>query len=249
MNNLAVIVQQPTVIKRFQDVLGKNAQSFINSVISTVNNNPALARCEPKSILSAAIQAATLRLPVNPNLGQAYLVPYGNQCNFQLGWKGLIQLAQRTKRYKTIIAVPVYEGEIVSFNKFTEEVEYGSRTSDTLIGFFARFELRDGFSKAIFCSTDDMIAHAVEFSKSFRYDRQNNKKTSVWSTNFVAMGRKTILKRLLQCFGPIAIDDPLAQVSNDAWENVDFGTDSVDPQTIDVPFETAEDTFDEQSEP
>lgn len=207
MSNLALVVKQDNVQKRFAEVLGKSAPAFISSVISTVNNNPSLQKCDPQSILSAAINAATLKLAVNPNLGQAYLVAYNNQCQLQIGWKGLIQLAQRSKRYKSITAVAVYEGEITSFNKFTEEVSYGDKISDSLIGFFARFELIDGFTKSMFWSTSDMEQHALKFSKSYRYDKQNNRATSVWSSNFEAMGIKTLLRRLLSQYGPLSIDD------------------------------------------
>ena len=206
-NSIAVVVKNDAIQKRFSDVLGKSAPAFISSVISTVKNTPALQKCDPMSVLTAAINAATLRLAVNPNLGQAYLVPFNNQCQLQIGWKVLVQLAQRSKRYKSITAVAVYEGEIISFNKFTEEVIYGDKISDTLVGFFARFELIDGFTKSMFWSTADMEQHALKFSKSYRYDKQNNRTTSVWSSNFEAMGIKTLLRRLLSQYGPLSIDD------------------------------------------
>lgn len=239
MSNLAVVVKQDNVQKRFADVLGKSAPAFISSVVSTVNNNPALQKCDPQSILSAAINAATLKLAVNPNLGQAYLVAYNNQCQLQIGWKGLIQLAQRSKRYKSITAVAVYEGEILSFNKFTEEVTYGDRISDTLIGFFARFELIDGFTKSMFWSTAAMEQHALKYSKSYRYDKQNNRSVSMWSSNFEAMGIKTLLRRLLSQYGPMSIDDHSMAFAL-SEDNV-FANDETEP-VIDVPF-SSDDTF------
>ena len=236
-NNLAVVVKQDAVQKRFTDILGKNAPSFISSVISTVKNTPALQKCDPMSVLTAAINAATLRLAVNPNLGQAYLVPYNNQCQLQVGWKGLVQLAQRSKRYKSITAASVYEGEITSFNKFTEEVTYGERISDKLVGFFARFELIDGFTKSMFWSTADMEQHALKYSKSYRYDKQNNRSSSIWSSNFEAMGIKTLLRKLLSQYGPLSIDDNAMAFA--LTEDPSAVNDDSAVEEIELPFQEA----------
>lgn len=235
MSNLAVVVKQDNVQKRFADVLGKSAPAFISSVVSTVNNTPALQKCDPSSILSAAINAATLKLSVNPNLGQAYLVPYNSQCQLQIGWKGLIQLAQRSKRYKSITAAAVFDGEIRSFNKFTEEVTFGDKVSDKLVGFFARFELIDGFAKSMYWSTSDMEQHALKFSKSYRYDKQNNRNSSLWSSNFEAMGIKTLLRRLLSQYGPMSIDDNAMAL---ALTEEPLMAAEEEEQTIDVPFDS-----------
>ena len=238
MSNLAVVVKQDSVQKRFAQVLGKSAPSFISSVLTAVNNDPKLQKCEPQSILAAAITAANLRLSVNPDIGQAYLVPYGNKCKFQIGWKGLIQLAQRTGKYKSIIAVSVCEGEIRAFNKFTESIEFGKKTSDRIIGFFARFELQNGFSKSIFWTTEQMEAHALKFSSTFKADRQNRRQNSGWSTNFDAMGRKTILKFLLRHFGPLSTENHSLDFELDSEQTEFAEVDTV----IDMPLDTVDET-------
>ena len=231
--SLIEVVRQDNVQKRFADVLGKSAPAFITGVLTTVNGDPQLQKCEPMSVIKAALQAATLRLPVNKDLGQAYLVSYNNQCQLQIGWKGLIQLAQRSKRYKSITAVPVFEGEIRSFNKFTDEVLFGEKISDKLVGFFARLELLDGFTKSIFWSKEKMEAHAAKYSPSYKSDSKFGRKSSIWSNNFEAMGIKTVLRRLLSQYGPMSIDDDLLVAFNAETSSRDSDSNNLEVKTID----------------
>lgn len=189
------------VKNRFEELLGKKAPGFVSSLLAVVNNNKLLAKAEPKTVISAGAMAAALDLPINQNLGFAYIVPYGNQAQFQMGYKGYIQLAMRTGQYKNINADVVYEGEIKNVNRFTGEFEFGERTSDTVVGYMAYFKLTNGFEKYIYMTLDEMQAHAKRYSKNYKGG------TDKWGlTDFHTMAIKTVLKRLLSKYGILSIE-------------------------------------------
>lgn len=189
------------VKNRFEELLGKKAPGFVSSLLAVVNNNKLLAKAEPKTVISAGAMAAALDLPINQNLGFAYIVPYGNQAQFQMGYKGYIQLAMRTGQYKNINADVVYEGEIKNVNRFTGEFEFGERTSDTVVGYMAYFKLTNGFEKYLYMTLDDMQAHAKRYSKNYKGG------TDKWGlTDFHTMAIKTVLKRLLSKYGILSIE-------------------------------------------
>ena len=201
--NVATIenwVESDNVKKKFQEVLDKGAGAFVTSLLSLVKSTPQLAAADPKTILSAAMTAATLKLPISPNLGFAYIIPYGKEAQFQMGYKGYIQLAMRTGQYKTINAAVVYEGQIEDIDFVTGEIIRGKKKSDKVVGYVAYFELINGFSKTIYMTTEDMLRHAQTFSKSF------SRSSSVWKTNFDAMGLKTVIKQLISKYGIMSID-------------------------------------------
>ena len=201
--NVATIenwVESDNVKKKFQEVLDKGAGAFVTSLLSLVKSTPQLAAADPKTILSAAMTAATLKLPISPNLGFAYIIPYGKEAQFQMGYKGYIQLAMRTGQYKTINASVVYEGQIEDIDFVTGEIIRGKKKSDKVVGYVAYFELINGFSKTIYMTTEDMLRHAQTFSKSF------SRSSSVWKTNFDAMGLKTVIKQLISKYGIMSID-------------------------------------------
>lgn len=189
------------VQNRFEELLGKKAPGFVSSLLAVVNNNKLLAKAEPKTVISAGAMAAALDLPINQNLGFAYIVPYGNQAQFQMGYKGYIQLAMRTGQYKNINADVVYEGEIKNVNRFTGEFEFGERTSDTVVGYMAYFKLTNGFEKYLYMTLDEMQAHAKRYSKNYKGG------TDKWGlTDFHTMAIKTVLKRLLSKYGILSIE-------------------------------------------
>lgn len=189
------------VKNRFEELLGKKAPGFVSSLLAVVNNNKLLAKAEPKTVISAGAMAAALDLPINQNLGFAYIVPYGNQAQFQMGYKGYIQLAMRTGQYKNINADVVYEGEIKNVNRFTGEFEFGERTSDTVVGYMAYFKLTNGFEKYLYMSLEDMQAHAKRYSHNYKGS------TDKWGlTDFHTMAIKTVLKRLLSKYGILSIE-------------------------------------------
>ena len=198
------------VKQKFIEVLDKGANGFISSLLSLVKSTPQLAEADPKTVLSAAMTAATLKLPINPNLGLAYIIPYRNkgvmQAQFQMGWKGFVQLAERSAQYRTINTSIVYEGQIKDIDFITGEIIRGTKTSDKVIGYVAYIELVNGFKKTLYMSREDMEAHARQYSKSYGYDVKNGKKSSVWSTNFDAMAQKTVLKLIISKYGIMSID-------------------------------------------
>ena len=209
MANVATIenwVESDAIKKKFQEVLDKGAGAFVTSLLSLVKSTPQLAAAEPKTILSAAMTAATLKLPINPNLGFAYIIPYKNEAQFQMGWKGYVQLAMRTGQYKTINAAVVYEGQIEDIDFITGEIIRGKKKSDKVVGYVAYFELVNGFKKTLYMSAEDMLRHATTFSKAYQYDKRSGKSASVWTTNFEAMGLKTVIKQLISKYGIMSID-------------------------------------------
>lgn len=198
--NVKALLSEENIKRRFSELLGSKAPGFISSIVNVVNGNPELQRAEPMTVVSAAAIAAALDLPIDPNLGFAYIVPYAGRAQFQLGYKGYVQLAMRTGAYKTINACEVYEGEIKSHNRFTGEIEFGERASDKVVGYIAYFKLLNGFEKYLYMSVEDLEKHARMYSKSY------NSPNSRWKVDFHAMALKTVLKRLLSKYGILSIE-------------------------------------------
>ena len=203
---------QDSIKMRFQELLGQKSAGFISSVISIVNSNTSLKGVNPQTVLSAAVIAATLDLPVNQSLGFAYIVPYKGQAQFQLGYKGFVQLAIRTGQYKTINATEVFEGEIVSVNRLTGRIELDetARKSEKIVGYAAYFELINGFEKTLFMTTEQIMKHAERYSQSYVKDY------SPWKSNFPEMALKTVLKRLLSKYGIMSIQMQTAMQTDQA---------------------------------
>lgn len=195
-STVGVLINTADVKERFQKMLGKKSDAFLSSLLTLTNQNSLLQKCAPATVLSAAAIAASLELPINQSLGMAWIIPYGDKAQFQLGVKGLIQLAMRSGQMKSIVATEVYEGEISQWNRFTETFTPGEKVSDKVIGYYAAFELINGFKKATFWSVERVTAHAKRFSKTF-----NN---GPWRTDFDAMAKKTVLKSILSGFAPMS---------------------------------------------
>ena len=192
------------VMDKLNGLLGtpELAASFASSMISVVASNPMLQRCEPKSVLGAAMVAAMLRLPLIPSLGMAYVVPFKNQAQFQIGYKGLVELALRSGQFRTIINEVVYEGQLVSMNRFTGEyIWQEARKSDKPVGVMARFDLVNGFSKTIYWTMEEIETHAKKYSQAYRSGY-----SSPWKSDFLAMAKKTVLKSLLNKYAPKSLE-------------------------------------------
>lgn len=207
---LANLLSGDKVKNRFNEILGAKAPGFISSVLSVANNNALLKKAKPQSVLNSAVIAATLDLPINQNLGFAYIVPYKDEAQFQLGYKGLIQLAMRSGQYKTINVNEVYEGEITKVNRFTGDYEFGEKTSDKVVGYMAYFKLVNGFEKYLYMTTEDAEKHGKRYSQTFK------RGGGLWSTDFDAMAKKTCLKMLLSKFGILSIEMQRAQTFDQA---------------------------------
>lgn len=210
---LQQLLNSAGIKRRFEELLDNSAPSFVSSILTIVRGNSKLQECSPNSILSAAGIAAALKLPINPSLGFAFIVPYKNQAQFQLGFKGFVQLAMRSGQYRTLNSGAVREGQIKEIDFITGEIIRGEKISDEIVGYVAYMELINGFKKSLFMTVEELQAHAEKYSQSYAYDLRSNRKTSVWSTNFDAMAKKTVLKKLLGNFGIISIDQQSAALA------------------------------------
>lgn len=242
---LQSMVTSAGIRERFNDVLGKKAPAFISSLISVANNSDMLAKADPTTVITAGIMAATLDLPINQNLGFAYIVPFYNgkkritEAQFQMGYKGYVQLAMRTGQYKTINASEIYEGEIKSRNRLTGEFELGERTSDKVVGYIAYFRLVNGFEKYLYMTKEEVEAHAKKYSQTYKNGR------GLWSTDFDVMAIKTVLKRLLSKYGILSVEmhNMATALSNDGAVIRDKDgqlTPDFEGTTVDVQAEVAD---------
>lgn len=215
-STLKALVNADVTKKKFQEMLGNKAVGFLTSLINTTNGNAQLQQADPNSILKAGAIAATLDLPIDPNLGFAYIVPYNNkgknEAQFQMGYKGFVQLAIRTGQYKRINVTELYEGQFESYDPITDELKYNldNRLSDEITHYVAYFQTINGFEKYNVMSKEEIENHAKKFSKTYSY------KGSSWQTNFNTMAKKTVLKLLLSKFGILSIEMQTAQKADQA---------------------------------
>lgn len=201
-------IKSEKVLQSLTKTLGSETKKseFVSSVISAVQTNPALQNCDFNSIVNAALLGSSLKLAHSPQLGQYYMVPYNKNAQFQLGYKGYIQLAIRSGKYKKLNVLPIKEGELIKYDPLNEEIEVNmiededEREKAKTIGYYAMFEYHDGFRKVLYWSYSKMLAHAKRYSKSF------NSSTSVWKSDFDAMACKTMLRQLISKWGTMSVD-------------------------------------------
>ena len=226
--SLSELMHSPAVVGKLNEVWNSQqmANSFMSSVISVANGNPQLRNAEPMSIIGAAMVAATMQLQVIPTLGQCYIIPYGKKAQFQVGYLGLLQLCQRSGQFKKILAAPVHEGEYVSGDEFDEEYVFDKKQkkSDKVIGYMAKFELLNGFTKVAYWDIEKVKAHATKFSQAFRAGFN-----SPWKSDFDAMAQKTVLKSILK-FAPKSIEMQNAVTFDQSVIN----TNTSDVQDLDI---------------
>lgn len=205
------------VKEQINKVVGsKNGTRFISSIVSAVNNNKELQTCSNSSILSAALLGESLNLSPSPQLGQYYLVPFNNKdgkvAQFQLGYKGYLQLAIRSGQYKKINVLSIKEGELVRYDPLNEEIEVNliedeeEREKATTIGYYAMFEYTNGFKKAMYWSKAKMEAHALKYSAGYAADKRKGNQYTFWSKDFDGMAYKTMLRQLISKWGIMSID-------------------------------------------
>lgn len=226
--SLSELMHSPAVVGKLNEVWNnpQMANSFMSSVISVANGNPQLRKAEPMSIIGAAMVAATMQLQVIPTLGQCYIIPYGSKAQFQVGYLGLLQLCQRSGQFKKILAAPVHEGEYISGDEFDEDYVFDrkQRKSDKVIGYMAKFELLNGFTKVAYWDIDKVKAHATKFSQAFRSGFN-----SPWKSDFDAMAMKTVMKSILK-YAPKSIEMQNAVTFDQAVIN----TNTSDVQDLDI---------------
>lgn len=215
---LTAYLTQDAVKNQINKVIGgKNGQRFISAIVSAVNNNPALQECTNQSILSGALLGESLNLSPSPQLGQYYLVPFndrnaGKVAQFQLGYKGYIQLAIRSGQYKKLNVLAIKEGELVKFDPLNEEIvvnlidDEAQREQAATIGYYAMFEYTNGFRKAMYWSKAKMQAHAVKYSAGYQKDLKSGTSYTFWAKDFDGMAYKTMLRQLISKWGIMSID-------------------------------------------
>jgi recombination protein RecT len=216
IDRLKGILSAESVQQQFKAVLAENAGAFVASIIDLYNTDRTLQMCDPKNVVMEALKAASLKLPINKQLGFAWIVPYRDGRTgqyiptFQLGYKGYIQLCMRTGAYRYINADVVYEGEFVKYDKLAGEIEIDpeKRTGDKKVGYFAFIETLNGFRKTLYMSIDEITKHAQQYSKSY------SSKNSVWATNFDAMALKTCLRLLLSKYGIMSVEMQRAYIED-----------------------------------
>lgn len=234
--------QGPTM-DNLQKTLQERTPQFIASVASLVSSNPKIAECSQRTVLSACLVAASLDLPINQNLGFAYIIPYNvkvkaqkqgeidryeQQAQFQMGWKGFIQLAIRTGKYKSINVREVREGEMLGEDFLSGEIKFEwakDREKLPIVGYIAYFKLLSGFEKMAYMTVKDLEKHGMKYSKSYKYGQ--------WTEDPDAMMKKTMLKLLISKFGPMssalekAIISDQATIDNEKLNYIDNG--AIDP--------------------
>ncbi len=198
-NPMAALLDNEITKKTLQDALKENAGSYAASILDLYNSDTYLKQCEPKKVFGECLKAVSLKLPINKQLGFAYVIAYKGVPQFQIGYKGLIQLCMRTGAYKHINADKVYKGEFKGIDKLTGTIDLsGERTSDEIVGYFAYIETLNGFSHCLYKTKDEVTEHAKRYSKAFT--------TGAWKTNFDEMAIKTVLRLLLSHYGYMSVE-------------------------------------------
>ena len=257
------VAKQPVTVKslfgredvqqKFAEMLGKKAQGFIVSVLQIVNSNALLKQADPMSIYNSACIAATLDLPLNNNLGFAYIIPYNQKyqdekgvwqtksvAQFQIGAKGFNQLAQRSGQFQTINATDVREGEMKSIDRLSGEMQFvwiqdeTERLTKKIVGYISYFKLINGFEKPFYMSVEKLSAHGKKYSKTW------GKKGSKWEDDFESMCLKTVIKLNLSKNAPLSIEMQRANntdqavINDDKGENVTYADNIQDAEIIDM---------------
>lgn len=249
---LTAYLTQDAVKDQINKVVGgKNGTRFISSIVSAVQATPALQECTNSSILSAALLGESLNLSPSPQLGQYYMVPYDNrskgakEAQFQLGYKGYIQLATRSSQYKKLNVLSIKEGELIRFDPLNEEIEVNliqddeQREAAPTIGYYAMFEYTNGFRKAMYWSRAKMEAHAKKYSPGYKRDLEKGTSWTFWAKDFDAMAYKTMLRQLISKWGIMSIDLQDAIDSDMAVIREDGSRDYVETVQPDAVEETA----------
>ena len=266
MGQIKWMLSEETVKKKFSEVLGQKAPQFMASITNVVQGSEQLKQCDAKSILGAAFVAATYDLPIDQNLGFAAIVPYNNskwnpatkeyekhmEAQFQVMYKGLIQLAIRSGYYERMNCAAVYEDELVSYNPITGEVEFikdfskatqrDAGDDSKVAGYYAWFRLKTGYYQELYMTKKAVENHARKYSQSYRTDLNKGKKNSKWTTDFEAMALKTVIKMLLSKWGILSIDMQRAiQDDQKTYDEGTYGDNQTDRIEATDPFENRED--------
>lgn len=260
---ITAYLTQDAVKNQINSVIGgKDGQRFISAIVSAVNTNSALHECTNQSILSGALLGESLKLSPSPQLGYYYLVPFndkekGKVAQFQLGYKGYIQLAIRSGQYKKLNVLAIKKGELEYFDPLNEDIKinlmidnWDEREQAETIGYYAFFELTNGFRKAIYWSKKQMESHALKYSPGYKKDKEKGWNYTFWSKDFDGMAYKTMLRQLISKWGIMSIDLQTAMDADMAVINEDGTKDYVDIEenVIDMEHTSTEEVSDNQQE-
>jgi len=221
----SVAIKSDGYQKLINDTLGDKelARDFIANITTVVSNNSYLQKCDAGTILSAGLMACSLKLPLSPTLGFAYVIPYGDKAQFQMGYKGIIQLCQRSGQFETIGVKPVHEGQVQGQDEFGDEIIKFSHEFDDkpIVGYYAYFKLLNGFKKTLYWTKEQCEAHGHKYSKSY---------SKLWGDEsmFDAMAEKTVLKMLIGKYAPMSVDMQKANLADQAVIKEDGSFDYVD---------------------
>ena len=217
----SVVIKSDVYQKLINDTLGDKevARKFVAEISTVVSNNPSLQKCDPASILSAGLLAQTLNLSLTPSLGFSYIVPYSDKAQFQIGWKGLVQLAQRSGQFEKLGVREVHKSEYLGMDEDGEDVFKFSHDYDNeeVVGYRAYFKLLNGFRKALYMTVNEVEAHAKKYSKAYG----TGKTTDLWTNSFDSMACKTVLKLLLNRYAPLSVEMEKAIKADQATINND----------------------------
>lgn len=239
---MTAYLTQDSVKQQINNVIGgKNGTRFITSIVSAVQTNPALQECTNQSILSAALLGETLNLSPSPQLSYFYMVPFNDTkrgckvAQFQIGYKGLIQLAIRSGQYKKINVLSIKKGELEYFDPLNEEIkvklmvdDWNAREQAETIGYYAMFELTNGFQKAMYWSKEQMEHHAITYSQGYKA----KKGYTFWEKSFDRMAEKTMLKQLLSRWGIMSTELQQAIDADEAVINEDGSMNYVETEEV-----------------
>lgn len=211
-------ITNPNTMKYLQDVLGERKGTFVNNLTALVANKAELQECEPYTLMFAALKATALNLPIDPSLGMAHIIPYKNkkkgvtEAQFQMGYKGYQQLALRTGQYKKINTTDVREGELKGRNRLTGDFEWDfikdekKRLETPIIGYVNYFLLKNGFESTLYMSKEEMQAHALRYSQTYKSTNDYVRSQSKWTTDFDEMARKTVIKLNISRNGIMSVE-------------------------------------------
>ena len=245
-------ITNPSTQKYLADVLGERKGSFVNNLTALVANNAALQECQPLTIMFAALKATALNLPLENSLGMAYCIPYKDNkkgitvATFQLGYKGFVQLSLRSGQFKIIPnATEIKEGELKSRNRLTGECVFEfieddkKRAEAKTIGYASYFRLLNGAESTFYMSVEEMQAHALRYSQTYRSKYDNVKQSSKWTTDFNDMAKKTVIKLNLSKNAPLSVEmqdairaDMSVQYEANKYEYAD--NDDIEQQMVDA---------------
>lgn len=241
-NSLEGLLSSENVKERLQEILGKRAATFSTSVLQITKQSDMLKKAVPSSIVGAAMTSATLNLPLNNNLGYAYIIPFNERqkdgtyltkAQFQIGYKGYIQLAMRSGQFKTIHTTDVKKGEIVGRDRLSGEIEFSwiedenERENTETIGYVAYFRLLNGYESTLYMTMEKLQGHGKKFSQTFK------KNFGLWKDDFESMAKKTVLKLLLSKYAPMSIEMQTAKESDQSSLEWNDEEKSIEPKYID----------------